>query len=227
VVSAIVICRETFIQLFGEIIMAQELTVDALTDVAKMTLLSNGGVDNWDWYGQSLEDYGYEEVADPYEDAANWLSALEAGGVDNWDWYGESLTGLYEYEEYLEGLDDLTQALDVISWKAKAEDDEPAVVEVVEVPEPVVEEKPKFSGAAEEALYARIVSKFGADRADEILALAKSNGVWAAHTFPTEFDKAIKVIKKGVEDPLEKARAALYAAVVRNGKLDKFLDELV
>jgi hypothetical protein len=218
--------EKNFIQLFGERTMTQELTVAALTDVAKMTLLSNGGVDNWDWYGQSLEDYGYEEVADPYEDAANWLSALEAGGVDNWDWYGESLTGFYEYEEYLEGLDDLTQALDVISWKAEAEDDEPAVVEVVEVPEPV-EEKPKFSGAVEEALYARIVSKFGVDRADEILALAKSNGVWAAHTFPTEFDKAIKVIKKGVEDPLEKAREALYVAVVRNGKLDKFLDELV
>jgi hypothetical protein len=218
--------EKNFIQLFGERTMTQELTVAALTDVAKMTLLSNGGVDNWDWYGQSLEDYGYEEVADPYEDAANWLSALEAGGVDNWDWYGESLTGLYEYEEYLEGLDDLTQALDVISWKDKV-DSEPAVVEVVEVPEPVVEEKPKFSGATEEALYARIVNKFGADRADEILALAKEKGVWAAHTFPTEFNKAVKVIKKGVEDPLEKAREALYVAVVRNGKLDKFLDELV
>jgi len=32
---------------------------------------------------------------------------------------------------------------------------------------------------------------------------------------------------EGIENPLEHARAHLYAAVLKNGKLDKFLDGLV
>lgn len=90
-------------------------TIKQLLAVAEVTLLEIGGIDNWDWYSEAMEDY--TPSGNEYADAENYLNALEINGVDNWDWYGESLTGLSEYEDYLRSLPSIDNALDIYSWK--------------------------------------------------------------------------------------------------------------
>ena len=38
-------------------ILTETQLISLLADYHKLTALENGGVDNWDWYGQSLSDY--------------------------------------------------------------------------------------------------------------------------------------------------------------------------
>jgi hypothetical protein len=203
--------------------MTKTPTISQLLTIAEMDLLLAGGVDNWEWYGDALEEY--EESSDVIEDAENFMSALNSGGVDNWEWYGESITGLSEYEDYLNELSDLNEAISIRTFKNQLEEAEKAVVKPVVVEEPVVEKIIPKGGAAQ-ALYVHIVDRFGDERADEIFELALENGIWKYNRFTKEFKKATEVIKKGVEDPLEKARQALFDAVLKNGKLDIFLDEI-
>lgn len=200
-------------------------TVEQLVTLARVSLLEQGGVDNWEWYSESLENYGYVKSEDVFEDAENFLEALRQGGVTNWDWYGDSLAGLDEYEEYLESLPNLNFPLDVTAWKMVEEARLAAVVAVPVVAEAVVVEKKPF-GVAEEALFAHIAAKVGAERAEEVYSLAVEKGVWKQTTFPKEFKVALKEIVKGVVNPLEVARRKLVATVVKNGKLDIFLDEI-
>ena len=205
------------------------VTVEQLVDVARRELLVSGGVDNWEWYDDSLEDYGYVESDDVYEDTASWLNALDLGGVDNWDWYGESLTGLDDYEEYLTDLNDLTDAPSIYVWRelaaAKAAVDEAAKPVVVEeVPAPKVR---GVEGETEQRLYDLIVERYGADRAAEIFQKAIDAGIWKYTTFQKEFTKATKSIVAGLKNPLETARAALFDSVLKNKKLVEFLDDLV
>lgn len=189
---------------------------------AEVRLLERGGVDNWEWYGDALA--GYTSCEDEFEDAARLLSALRESGVDNWAWYGESIQGLSAYEDYLNALANLDDALDVLGWMELEEQRLAAVpVEVVVVPAP---ERRVPSGGAEEELFAHVVSKFGADRAEDVFERAVEKGVWKNSTFPKEFQSALKVIEAGVGNPLEAARKHLLAKVVRNGKLDAFLDGL-
>jgi hypothetical protein len=214
-------------------------TAEQLLTKAKVSLLLAGGVDNWDWYGDSLENY--EESADPYEDDANFLNALEIGGVDNWEWYGESLTGLREYEEYLDGLDDIATAVDFDTWKAtilpgiEAEQTAAANVAAAEKAAAVIVaaaqadlEKYRPKGDTELQVLARIVELFGEEDADRIFRLAKDNGLWHYNTWDNkDFSKATSAIKKGVENPIEVARAELFRITTKNGKMDKFLKSLV
>lgn len=195
-------------------------TVEQLMARAEVTLLESGGVDNWDWYGDALADY--TSCEDEFEDAEKLLSALHTAGVDNWEWYGESISGLSDYEDYLNSLANLDDALNVLDWKEQEEARLAAVPVVEPVIEPVVEKRvPK--NAAEEALFAHIEGKFGADRSEEVFELAIEKGVWKNGTFPKEFQAALKVVQPGVANPLEAARQSLLAKVVKNGKLDAFL----
>ena len=202
-------------------------TVEQLVTLAHVSLLEEGGVDNWEWYSESLENYGYVKSADEFEDAEYLLEALRQGGVTNWDWYGDSVDGLNEYKEYLESLPSLGEALDVTSWKAQVEAEKRnAAVSVVPVVEEVVEKR-KPVGVAEEALFAHILNKVGADRAEDIYDLAVGKGIWKQTTFPKEFKTAVKEIQAGVINPLEVARQKLVSLIIKNGKLDVFLDEIM
>lgn len=99
-------------------------TLDEVHDITrpvKLYLLECGGVDNWEWYGESLSGYAEMNDMDVSDfDDDDKLYALEAGGVDNWDWYGESLNHYSDwvmhvqmtkdymsYEEYAEYVDNM------------------------------------------------------------------------------------------------------------------------
>jgi hypothetical protein len=202
-------------------------TVEQLVTLARVSLLEAGGVDNWEWYSESLENYGYVKSEDELEDAENLLEALRQGGVTNWDWYGDSIAGLDGYEEYLESFPNLDDVIvwDIFSWKL-AEEAKLAAVAVAPVVEESVVVKRKPEGVAAEQVFAHIVGRFGADRAEDVFDLAIEKGLWKQTTFPKEFKKALKEIVAGVSNPLEVARQKLVTTVIKNGKLDVFLDEI-
>lgn len=66
----------------------------------ELYLLENGGVDNWDWYNESLSEANINSESS----AAEIINALNNGGVDNWTWYGESLGRFSEYADYVHHL---------------------------------------------------------------------------------------------------------------------------
>lgn len=204
-------------------------TVEQLVMFAHVSLLEAGGVDNWEWYSESLENYGYVKSEDELEDAENLLEALRQGGVTNWDWYGDSIDGLDGYKDYLESFPNLDDVIvwDVFSWKLAEEAKLAAVAVVPVVPVEEVVEKRKPTSVAEEMLFAHIANRFGAERSEDIYDLAVEKGIWKQTTFPKEFKKALKEIVKGVVNPLEVARQKLVTTVIKNGQLDVFLDGIV
>ena len=50
------------------IIIPKNKFADLLRDSDKLSRLECGGVDNWDWYGESLNDPSYEEIQDMSDD---------------------------------------------------------------------------------------------------------------------------------------------------------------
>lgn len=46
------------------IIIPKNKFADLLRDSDKLNRLECGGVDNWDWYGESLNDPSYEKIQD-------------------------------------------------------------------------------------------------------------------------------------------------------------------
>ena len=50
------------------IIIPKNEFADLLRDSDKLNRLECGGVDNWDWYGESLNDSSYEEIQDMSDD---------------------------------------------------------------------------------------------------------------------------------------------------------------
>ena len=50
------------------IIIPKNEFADLLRDSDKLNRLEHGGVDNWDWYGESLNDQSYEEIQDMSDD---------------------------------------------------------------------------------------------------------------------------------------------------------------
>ena len=50
------------------IIIPKNEFADLLRDSNKLNRLECGGVDNWDWYGESLNDQSYEEIQDMSDD---------------------------------------------------------------------------------------------------------------------------------------------------------------
>lgn len=214
-----------------------ELTKDDLLAVAKRDALERGGVDDWSWYADSLDDYDYTSSGNEVVDAHNWLQALENSGVDNWEWYDESLTGLGEYESYLNGLDDLSSALSFGQWsheRDRAERDAAAADAVGDVTTEGDDETtdaesnatPVPETESEKLLHSFIVSKFGAERADDVYAEVKDDGVvFKSNTFPREFDVALRVIQKGVTNPIDKAGVKLLEQIIANGKLNDLLNK--
>lgn len=199
-------------------------TIEHLLAVAEVTLLEVGGVDNWDWYSEAMEDY--TPSGDEYEDAENYLNALENNGVDNWDWYGESLTGLSEYEDYLRSLPSLENALDIYSWKLLQDVEEEEIAPEEEEPTTSKEQEiVRPEGVAAGRIYDHIASKVGAERADAVYVTAVDNGLWKQSTFPKEFKVSIKEIKAGVKEPLEAAKQKLASLIIKNGKLDTFIKD--
>ena len=67
----------------------------------KLEALEVAGVNNWEWYSESITDYKKMNEIDKYQDLtdAELLQALEFGGVDNWEGYDYAM-------EFLEGDDD-------------------------------------------------------------------------------------------------------------------------
>lgn len=199
-------------------------TIKQLLAVAEVTLLEIGGIDNWDWYSEAMEDY--TPSGNEYADAENYLNALEINGVDNWDWYGESLTGLSEYEDYLRSLPSIDNALDIYSWKLLQNTEE--AEENLSTEEPTVsenQEKVRPEGIAAGRIYDHIVSKVGIEHADAVYITAVENGLWKQSTFPKEFKAAIKEIQAGVKEPLEAAKQKLASLIIKNGKLDAFIKD--
>ena len=50
------------------IIIPKNKFADLLRDSDKLNRLECGGVDNWDWYGESLNDPSYEKIQDMSDD---------------------------------------------------------------------------------------------------------------------------------------------------------------
>ena len=50
------------------IIITKNKFANLLRDSDKLSRLECGGVDNWDWYGESLNDQSYEEIQDMSDD---------------------------------------------------------------------------------------------------------------------------------------------------------------
>lgn len=50
------------------IIIPKNEFASLLRDSDKLSRLECGGVDNWDWYGESLNDPSYEEIQDMSDD---------------------------------------------------------------------------------------------------------------------------------------------------------------
>ena len=50
------------------IIIPKNEFASLLRDSDKLSRLECGGVDNWDWYGESLNDSSYEKIQDMSDD---------------------------------------------------------------------------------------------------------------------------------------------------------------
>ena len=50
------------------IIIPKNKFANLLRDSDKLRRLEYGGVDNWDWYGESLNDSSYEKIQDMSDD---------------------------------------------------------------------------------------------------------------------------------------------------------------
>ena len=219
--------------------MSKLKTVEDHLTIAHAHLLENCGVNSWEWYSDSLNDADYKKVEDPLEDARNFLDALDEGGVKNWHWYSESITGLSEYEEYLESLNDagnLGDAEHISIWKIQYEAEEQAKREVeIEAQQNEVAKLAELeankrrvpSGPSEEWLYSHIAEKYGENRALDIFEQAITNGLWKRNTFLAEFKQIMKNRNIAVGPVfMEESRKLMLAKIEKNGKLDKFLEEV-
>lgn len=200
-------------------------TADQIVAVATVDLLVAGGVTEWEWYDDSIA--GYEESADVFVDAENFLNALQSGGVDNWMGYDDSISGLSDYADYVEGLEDLSAVLPFYDWKdaqdvAASQEVEPAAAEQSQEATAPVLRAP--DGETEHRLYDYISERYGASDAATVFHDVVQNGFWGRNTFPKQFDKAIKTLVKGAT--LETPRKVLFDAVVKSGAINPVLDQL-
>lgn len=73
------------------------LDVDRRNDYIAYVALVSAGVDNWEWYGDSVgavrSSEGYR-TANHIERGLMVFDALEAGGVDNWEGYSFAFEGV-------------------------------------------------------------------------------------------------------------------------------------
>lgn len=91
------------------------MTKQELLDEVKLTLLQNGGVDNWDNYYESISNWERDNGCD-VESSSDILDALSAGGVDNWTWYSESLDKYFEWKDHVNKFYDTPEFKDYDDW---------------------------------------------------------------------------------------------------------------
>lgn len=102
-----------------------------LLDSVKISLLRAGGVDNWIWYSESIQQWEEDNDCE-IEDDSDLLNALENGGVDNWDWYGESLDHYFSWVDHVEefyGTDEFLDYDDYATKMERCDDDKDETVE--------------------------------------------------------------------------------------------------
>lgn len=203
--------------------------VEKIMAPLRKQLLIDGGVDNWTWYSESLESYGYNPQGDPVSDAVSWLEALDAGGVDNWVWYGASLGASGEYEEYLDGLGSADHAQDYETWEKDHAAREQAV-RTAEVEEREAQARRQAEAATETARRdpARVelvsyLSDFRKDDGEDLDIDAVVTLVWKRTTFPKQFDTVVEGVKAG--KTLAEARTAYVRDLIDSGTLSTWLDK--
>lgn len=77
-----------------------------LVNNAKVVLLNEAGVEEWD---------GYLDAIDDINDGADDWDALDNNGVDDWDGYDDALEILPDYEEYVVTNQD---PVDFLEWRS-------------------------------------------------------------------------------------------------------------
>lgn len=63
-------------------VLTQQELLSLLTDCLKLTALDKGGVDNWEWYGDSIGDFIKDQIKEHHLDPA-------------WDWEMEDVAKLH------------------------------------------------------------------------------------------------------------------------------------
>lgn len=199
---------------------------------AEVYLLETGGVDNWDWYTDSLNDANFTRTGNEKIDNENWLAALDSGGVDNWVWYSESLQDLSEYIEYLEEFEKnnlIENALTYFMWSIN-KDIKTGVNENDSKDFKVEDHNYKGnSGVIVESLGNRLLREYVSEAINfglfsvptsKVFDLVKEN-IWKRNVFNKEFEKSLKFLVKG--SGFEPAQEEYLRLLKENGKLDKYI----
>lgn len=193
----------------------------------ELMLLEAGGVTNWDWYENALED---GECGD-YADAADVINALDAAGVDNWTWYEESLRDFPEYRDYVCALPDFQDALPYHTWEKerdaevarKAAADEAEATEKHAAKNVSVGHVNVVRDKGNSCLYDAVAAVVGEKRAEEVTSQLILDGFWKRMMFTKEFTKSLEMVTPG--EGLVGARVEYVSLLQKNGKLAKKLQE--
>lgn len=164
------------------------MDIQEYLDQTELRLLQFGGVDNWSYYGEALQDAG---ITDDSTDS-EILNALETGGVDNWSWYGEARGEFPFYEDYVREADEDGQKfLSYDEWLPGFQADKD-----VETNDPEPEDpEEKEDTPAQVLLRVWMVENFPGTSAEALFET-----VFKRETFPTLFDRAIKEQQSSDED---------------------------
>lgn len=107
-----------------------------LLDNLKLQLLEAGGVDNWEFYSEAIEQFKKDNNFDEEEplEGVFLLKALENSGVNNWIFYSEALENYFDYEDYLlyEAGDTFLSYLQFLETETEAEEEEEVIEEEIE-----------------------------------------------------------------------------------------------
>lgn len=192
--------------------------IDKYLDGVFVSLLEEGGVDNWEWYEDSME-----EVSDRNDDS-EVAAALRNGGVDNWTWYDESLGEFFSYQDYVEdnpndyvGYDEWLEKEDARVEQEEAEAEAKAAQEAQE-------EKPTALSQEKEMLLGYISQSFDEEKAYEVFERVDAQ-FWKRINNPKEFEKAMELAQNDKDNFLEAARNHFFNIMKKNGKLDKMIEE--
>lgn len=185
-------------------------------DETYFMLLERGGVDNWEWYSDSLENISEDA------DISEIVNALRSGGVDDWTWHDESIEKFPDYEDYVETFTD-DSYLSYDEWvkfnqSENYNEDEKAPIE--EPPVKEISEQNKW-------LIDYIENNYSENNT-QILFEKVSAIIWKRSTFPKEFDKATKKAassEKPHQNFILKSSQNLFENIKKNGKLDKLIQE--
>lgn len=185
-----------------------------MLDSLYLDLLSFGGVENWEWYSESLSDVP--------DDADNYtvIAALQAGGVDNWEWYDEALGEFSYYSDHVKERP--TDYLSYEDWvdaveRAEAED---AAVKA----KSTEEEKPEPELSVQNQALLNYIKKNSNESESQRIYESIVEIFWKRNTSPKDFDKALKNAEPG-QGYLLSASMNYLELMIKNKKLDKMINE--